>query len=200
MVNTIYAKILSASEKFDLKEIYKLRYEVFVEEKNWIDKAVCTTRMEVDTYDQNCTYITLNTLDENGEEKLIGISRVIPLTNTIMLDKDFKELVENVKLKRETSLEITRLTIARDYRHLHLDVELYKNLFKWSGEKQIDDWYFVVEPKYLKYLNRLGIEARQIGANKVFPDGVEAIAVHLNLPEVMIKLKKRNEELYLRLQ
>lgn len=198
MINTVYSRTLSTKEKTHLDEIYKLRYRVFVQEKRWRKETV--SKMESDDYDMDCTFITLYMSDCSGNETLIGVTRVIPLTNDVMLDRDFAELVPNVVLDRESGLEITRFAIDKEFRHYHLDIEIYKRLFLWTKENNIKNWYFVVEPKYLKYLKRLKIAARQIGVTKVFDDGVMAIAVHMNIKEVMEKLEIENKELYDKLQ
>ena len=112
--------------------------------------------MEQDSYDTYAKYVAVLKQNETtGVEELIATARFISLGNKVMLDDDFSELVEGVKLTRQNAIEITRIAIAGKYRNQRLDLLIYQQLIQWSYENNIRYWYFVVEPKYLIYLSDL---------------------------------------------
>jgi N-acyl-L-homoserine lactone synthetase len=177
-----------------LMGIFRLRYEVYVKEKRWARDF--GNQMERDNYDEYAGYIALTQDDISGGGTVVATARFISLEKKVMLDEEFHELVADVDLIREGAIEITRIAIDKKYRNQHLDMRVYQKLIQWSLENQINHWYFVVEPKYLRYLNRCGIMAVQIGTEKVFADGVKAIAAYIDLKQVLQFLKSYNYRLY----
>lgn len=178
-----------------MEGIYRLRYLVYSLEKGWAPAQ--DTGMEIDSYDnENSIYVAVTIAEESGKARVIGCQRAIPLQFKVMLDDEFKDLVAGVPLNRESAIEITRLTIAKEFRRYNIDFIIYRGLVKWSRDNGIVHWYLVMEPKYLKFLNRLGIEAVQIGKEKTFDDGVTAIAVYIDLPRVLERQKTNNPKLH----
>lgn len=187
--------VIVKGEQNLLEGIFKLRYEVYVNEKRWVRDS--GNQMERDNYDGYAGYIAALRQDEiSGAPSVIATARFIPLEKKVMLDEEFRDLVPGVALIREEAIEITRIAIDKKYRNQHLDLLIYQKLIQWSFENNINHWYFVVEPKYLRYLNRFGIMAIQIGEEKVFEDGVKAIAAYINLKYVLEFLKLNNNRLY----
>jgi len=191
-------KVITKQDQNVLENIFRLRYSVYVIEKGWAPDA--GNLMEQDNYDEQAGYIAVL---QKGEvpgvaEEVIATARFISLQNKIMLDEEFHELVAGVDLIREGAIEITRIAIDNRFRHQHLDIQIYQKLVQWSIENNIQYWYFVVEKKYLRYLNRLGIKAVRIGKAKTFPDGVTAIAAYIDLKWVLEVLQSENNQLYLK--
>ena len=191
----IQARIATIEEQETMEGIYRLRNAVYAKEKGWAPDQ--DTGMEQDNYDnENSRYAAVSITDEAGKASVIGCQRIIPLRFPIMLDNEFRDLIPGIELIRGSAIEVTRIAIDKKFRRQCADLFIYREVVKWSKENNIIHWYFVTEPKYLHYLNRLGIEAVQIGVAKVFPDGVEAIAVYIDLPLVLERLKANKPELY----
>ncbi|HBE77523.1 MAG TPA: hypothetical protein DDW65_07030 [Firmicutes bacterium] len=191
----IQVRLVTIEEQETMEGIYRLRNEIYAKEKGWAPDL--STGMEKDSYDnENSRYVAVSIPDESGKAMVIGCQRIIPLQFPIMLDKDFRELIPGIELTRESAIEVTRIAIDKKFRRQHADLLIYREVVKWSKENNIIHWYFVVEPKYLHYLNWLGIEAVQIGKEKVFPDGVKTIAVYIDLPRALEKLKVNNPEVH----
>lgn len=191
----IQARIVTIEEQETMEGIYRLRSKVYTKEKGWAPDQ--DTGMEKDIYDnENSRYVAVSIPDESGKPRIIGCQRIIPLQFPIMLDKDFRDLIPGLELTRESAIEVTRIAIDKKFRHKCIDRFIYREVVRWSRENNIIHWFFVIEPKYLHYLNWLKIEAVQIGEAKVYPDGVEAIAVYIDLPLVLEKLKANNPELH----
>jgi N-acyl-L-homoserine lactone synthetase len=191
----IEARIVTIEEQETMEGIYQLRDRVYSKEKKWASDL--GTGMEKDSFDnENSRYVAVTITEDSGPPRVIGCQRIIPLQFPIMLDKDFRDLIPGMELTRKSAIEINRIAIDKRFRRQCADLLIYREVVKWSRENNIIHWYFVVEPKYLHYLNWLGIEAVQIGKEHVFPDGVKVIAAYIDLPLVLEKLKVNNPEIH----
>jgi N-acyl-L-homoserine lactone synthetase len=194
-MKNINAKVISTEDQNVMEGIFGLRHNVYVNEKGWAPDS--GNQIERDHYDEYAGYIAVLKQNEtSGADEVIATARFISLEKKVMLDDEFKELVEGAELVRENAIEITRIAIDKKYRNKRLDILIYRELIQWSSENNVRHWYFVVEPKYLHYLNHFGITAVQIGKPKIFPDGVEAMAVYIDLKHVLEVLKSKNNRFY----
>jgi N-acyl-L-homoserine lactone synthetase len=194
-MKNINAKVVTKEDQNVLESIFGLRHDVYVNEKGWAPDS--GNQMERDHYDDYAGYIAVLKQNEaSGAEEVIATARFISLEKKVMLDDDFKELIVDTELLRESAIEITRIAIDQKYRNKRLDILIYRELIQWSSENNVHHWYFVVEPKYLHYLNHFGIMAVPIGKPKIFSDGVEAMAVYIDLKHVLEVLKSKNNRLY----
>ena len=191
----IHAELVTTEAKETMEGIYRLRNRVYAKEKGWAPDQ--STGMEQDHYDnQNSIYVAVSAPVEDGAERVMGCLRAIPLSFKVMLDDEFRSLIPGGTLIRESAIEITRIAVDKEYRRKGIDLYIYRELVRWSRENNIIHWYFAVEPKYLLCLNRLGIEAVNIGEKFIFPDGVEVLAGYIDLPKVLEKLAINNPKLY----
>ena len=130
-MKNINIKVVSKEELRVLDGIFRLRYNVFVVEKGWaLDFG---NQMERDDYDEYAGYIAVVKQNETtGTDEVIGAARFITLENKAMLDGEFKEMAEEVKLIREGAIEFTSIAIDQKYRHQHLEQLIYQKLIYWS--------------------------------------------------------------------
>ncbi|NNG24187.1 PEP-CTERM/exosortase system-associated acyltransferase [Telluria aromaticivorans] len=101
-------------ESYVLKEIFKLRYEVYCLERNYLEASDCQEEMEIDEYDDCSIHFAAYTLDNN----IIGTVRLVqphpgqeyPFESHCVPFPDF------VAPARESVAEVSRLVVRKTHR------------------------------------------------------------------------------------
>lgn len=97
-----------------LKEIYKLRYEVYCLERNFLEASEYTQGMESDEYDGCSTHFAAFTL----EQAIVGTVRLVqPEEGQVYpWETHCQPYAEFAKPARETAAEISRLVVRKTHR------------------------------------------------------------------------------------
>jgi len=157
-----YRMVENAEEK---KLIYKLRYDIYCEEKRWLDSSNYLERLESDEYDNSS--IHFGAFDINNI--LVGSVRlIIPESNmAIPVEKAF-DISPNYNQKR---VEVSRLVIPKDRRGYNIVVGLVHTIFTWAIKHGITHAYVISENNLLVYLKRKGYPFKPIKDGKDYFGG-----------------------------
>lgn len=112
-MNSITFKVADSPELLD--RIFRLRYEIYVEECKFIHKDDCFEGRETDKFDPHSIHFAA--LDQN--EDLVGAIRVVtdsPFGFPLEEKADYPLPLEKHKFSRMNTGEISRLVISRKYR------------------------------------------------------------------------------------
>jgi N-acyl-L-homoserine lactone synthetase len=152
-----YKIVENAEEK---KLIYKLRYDIYCEEKKWLDPSNYIECLENDEYDKNS--LNFGAFDVNNI--LVGSVRlIIPEYNmAIPIEKAF-EIEPNYKQKR---LEVSRLVIPKDRRGLNIVIGLIRIIYFWAVKNGITHAYIISEKNLLNYIDRKGYPFKNVKEGK----------------------------------
>jgi N-acyl-L-homoserine lactone synthetase len=152
-----YRIVESAEEK---KLIYKLRYDIYCEEKRWLDSSNYLECLENDEYDKNS--IQFGAFDINNI--LVGSVRLILPENNmaIPIEKAFG-ITPNYGQKR---LEVSRLVIPKDRRGLNIVIGLIRIIYSWAIKNGITHAYIISEKNLLNYIDRKGYPFKHVKDGK----------------------------------
>ena len=164
----------SAEEK---KLIYKLRYDIYCEEKKWLDSSNYLRCIENDNYDDSSLHF--GAFDINNI--LVGSVRLILPKNgmAIPIEKEFGFYPDCDQKK----VEISRLVIPKDRRGFNILGGLLREIYNWGITNDITHAYAIVENDLLKYINRKGYPFKPITEGKDY-FGAYTIPICLILSEV----------------
>lgn len=165
------------SEK--IKDIYRLRAQVFYQELNWVPP----TEFETDNYDRNAVYVTVY-----EKEVLLGVLRILGADTDWMLQKEFHLLApkDMNKHKNNSGCEVTRLAVRKICRStkigegLSVADALYQGLFTYCMLNNCRHVYMVVSTIVLRALRLSGLPCREMASPIRMSDGVLAVAACLD--------------------
>ncbi|MBK5243063.1 GNAT family N-acyltransferase [Clostridium sp.] len=158
----IYRIVEDDEEK---KLIYKLRYDIYCEEKKWLDSSNYLDCLENDEYDKNS--IQFGAFDVNNI--LVGSVRLIlPENNMAMpMEKAF-DINPNYNQKR---LEVSRLIIPKDRRGYNVVIGLVRTIYDWAIKNGITHAYTISERNLLNYISRKGYTFKPLKEGKDYFGG-----------------------------
>ncbi len=156
-----------------IEKIYRLRYEVYVEELKFISPHKCKKAKEIDKFDLTAMHI--GAIDETGE--ICGSVRLVPDSEFgfPLEEHCYYPLIENyIGLNRKRIVEISRLVISKKYRlnntnnfsHRRLTpllFEMYSVAYRESLRLGIAHWIAAMEESLFKLVGSQGFMFRQIG-------------------------------------
>ncbi len=165
-----------------MEDAYRLRHQVFVEEKGWHNLRKPDGR-EIDQFD---TEIALHMLLYE-EGKLIGYQRMLPTTSPYLLSEVYPELSEDDIPKDKNIWEWTRFTVCKEYRKGGRKLSpagntLLSAIVEWGLANEIHSIVIEMNPLWLLRLVQLHFRVRPLGFAKEF-DGEDAIAVVASFDE-----------------
>ena len=161
-----------------LDEYFRLRHEVFVEERGWHDLRRPDGR-EIDAYDnQNATYLIA--LDKG---RVIGGLRLYPTLLPHMISEAFPYLVkERGVLSGATILECTRYFIVKERRTGRTDCRLLAAFQQFCLAEGITEVTAVVEMWWLPRWHQAGFKVRPLGLPTMI-EGQPCIAAAIRISE-----------------
>jgi N-acyl amino acid synthase of PEP-CTERM/exosortase system len=185
-----YFEMVPANSEELKKEVYKLRYQVYCVENEFLDSTHYQEAMESDEFDSHsCHYLIyhrkLNVYmattrlilpDKNNPDKLF------PIEIHSKIDKT--DALTNVS--RHSLAEASRFCISKEFRRRknefpmnskhentftlderrifpHITLALFACLIKISYDHGIKDWFAVMEPALIRFFTMLGINFNEIG-------------------------------------
>ena len=168
----------------DLIKSYALRYQIFVNELNWVPAN--KKEVEIDRYDKGQT-IPIGVFDANGE--IAAYLRITRPGQLFMMEEVWPELLNKPIVKTRKTVEVSRVCVAAAYRKKKIRTEfgqyfislfLYKGLYTWSRSNNVDELCMVIEYKLYRLLKMTGFPCQLLGDPKIMEDGVKAVAVVVN--------------------
>lgn len=176
------ARVSHPSDEVELSACYRLRYDYFVVQKQWIEQRSNDLQSECDDFDPYCHHLGVF-----EGAKLLGYLRALPWSEEhgFMLEHDFRCLLcdkELAGIYRTHSLEISRLVLAPGLSPdttLRVTELLFKLLYQFSRQNEVEHLYAVIEPAWLRRFQRcFHLPFQAMGKTYRFPDGTRAVAAH----------------------
>ena len=168
-------------EEEELKASYRLRHQVFADRLRWV--APSLDGIEIDSYDAFSTSVGL--FDE--DQQLRGVFRMVNPPYPFMLESEFQAcLLPCCKIRKERdTAEITRLAIDPTVTDRGLSIRLmqvlFKGVYQWSLQNEIQFLYMVVEKRFLRVLRGMGFTCEAVSpAVALPPAGALSIAAVLD--------------------
>lgn len=154
-----------ATEKSEIDDIYKLRYQVYCEEYGYIDKRNFPSGLETDEFDKFSSYLVIR--DKHNE--IAATVRIIHYSEIgYPILKHFKFNIDNSHIDKNSLVEISRLIVAKKYRRKHLIIFILKGLSVYAINKKITHAYCVIDEKLYPLLRKLSLPIRIIGEKQLY--------------------------------
>jgi N-acyl-L-homoserine lactone synthetase len=141
----------TVSKESELRDCYRLRFQVYCKEKHWLSEANFPEELEIDEYDAKAIHVVA--MDENFN--IVGKVRNLR-------EKDFKKLPfydhPGFKGKRPDipdASEISRLIITATKDRNIVIKGLIRLLYQTNRKIGVQNCVFVSEPSLLRFLERL---------------------------------------------
>lgn len=214
-------RILSAVFKIansikEKEQIYRLRYQVYCEERGWINASICSQNLEIDEYDRDSIHFIA--LDE--DENVIGTIRLIRSAwLPLPIETRCHIKIDDAKVSRNRIAEVSRLVVDKKYqcrkpatnghrlkgyngnrpshaplRCSEIVLGLYSIMFHEARRRNITLWYAAMEKSLLRLLHRCGFGFQPIG--KVVDYYGPVVPCMATVPEVVHDVKVKNPGIY----
>lgn len=162
--------------KADMEEAFRLRHEVFVDEKGWGDLAR-EDRREIDQFDNEFAVHMLCKRDGN----VIGYQRMLPSTQPHLLSTVLSNLCEVERPVGPNIWEWTRYCVAKSHRERGRKLsptanELLSAIVEWGLSTGVDQIIIEMEPIWLLRLVQLNFMVTPLGIPRQI-DGDDVVAV-----------------------
>lgn len=186
-----------------LEQAHNLREKVFIDELEWVSKDK-NKKGEQDKYDACSVHFVAFQEPQKGNKEIMGYLRLIPPGNLFMLDDEFRGLLSDsdfntLNLKRQESVEISRLALPQKLREsrisFSLNMTLYREMYRWCLENKVEYIYIVSTHKLLKFLQRF-FSCTIIGTpTRHQKEHEESMAAVINIKDSKNKLNKSDPKL-----
>jgi N-acyl-L-homoserine lactone synthetase len=168
--NDLYFKI--AESVLDLEKCYRLRYQVYCEEKRWLSPNDFPDGMETDEFDNKAVHVMALDADFN----CVGIMRIIKDCDHDRLPFLDHPGMKGKSYKTNNLAELSRFVItAKTNRHLVLK-GLLRLVYLTSRRIGVDNWVYVSEPSLIRFIDRYKYYFNPICAPAKYYGGFTLIA------------------------
>jgi N-acyl-L-homoserine lactone synthetase len=182
------------SQAHILEEIYKLRYEVYCLECNYLAKQCYHAAIENDEYDECSTHFAAYALKT---DTILGTARLIqPKTEQIYPLQNYCTFFDQFSPPpQEQTAEVSRLIIQKNHRRKQshdkrLLLGIYKNIYLHSRENGIRYWYAAMEDSLAHSLAKMGFEFFPIGPTADYYGPIKPYLA--NFEQLTASLRKKN--------
>ncbi len=172
----IVTALNETSYREEMEQVFRLRHQIFVEERGWHDLAKPDGR-EIDQFDTPHAVHVLAI--EDGEVQ--GYSRLLPTTRPHLLSDVLPELCEVERPSGHQIWEWSRQAISRSQRSRGkflnpVIVSLMSGMVEWGLAHGISQFVVEVPPIYVLHLIQLHFRAQPLGLPKAI-SGEDVVAV-----------------------
>lgn len=142
-----------------MKEVYRIRYQVYCIECGFENPALYPDKMEYDEYDLcSVHFVAVNTYGIIGTVRLIFDS-----TLGFPIEKHCKIELNHDKPPRHQLAEVSRLAVLKQYRSQEVCLGLWREIYHKSKELGIRFLYAAMEKKLKRLFNKFHMAFEQIG-------------------------------------
>lgn len=175
----------------ELDELFRLRYQVYIEEYHYIDKTHSENGRERDVWDPHSVHFIIRDL----QNRLVASVRLIlDSEDKFPIEEHFELDINLDKFPRTELAEISRLIVAKEYRRHHLMLVLIKGIYLYVKKHNIQNIFSVMDDKLLPALIKLGIPFQRIGKASLYQG--YTFPCLLNVQDLENDLKECNIRLY----
>ncbi|MDD5342414.1 MAG: GNAT family N-acetyltransferase [Patescibacteria group bacterium] len=176
----------------ELKEIYKIRYQVYCLEYNYLNKEDYPNELEKDEYDSKSIHFILRHKSDN--EIAATVRFILNSEIGLPIEKHFNIGLQVPVSNRDRLAEISRLIVANKYRRKFLLLAQIKGLYAYSKHNDITQVYSVLDDKLFPVLKKIGFPFKKIGPQSVY-QGLTSPYI-MDIAEMEENLKIHNPALY----
>ncbi|HBC88785.1 MAG TPA: hypothetical protein DCZ94_17725 [Lentisphaeria bacterium] len=182
---------VQAQDAGELAQAHRIRYQVYCEEKKWLEKADYPSCEEKDGYDPHS--VVFLAFDPDGNA--VGTARLIIKDDSISLPIGL-----NFKIGRrnfDRCCEISRMAVPRKLRRGNVAIGLIRMLTRYilDHRDELKHLYISVEERFLLALNLLGLEFVPAGP-AAFCCGDVLVPTRLIISELESSLMRNNRSFY----
>ena len=187
--------IESEGDLKELEESYRLRYKIYCQEAQFLNKEDYPEGKEFDEYDLHSEHIVAQHVDDANKGAIVGTIRLVNFTDQLGFPtgKHYPELYELIpSIDYHEISEISRLCIAQEFRRRLADkdglygiesylaeqqderrkypvilLHLFKKMYIVSKQKGIRYWLASMEDSLFKVLSKYGVRFQIIGENYI---------------------------------
>jgi N-acyl-L-homoserine lactone synthetase len=145
---TLYFKPVTNQKELDL--CYEIRYQVYCEEKKWLNAADYPDKKEKDEYDSKALHYIA--LDENYE--IVGMMRILRSTDFEKLPFSNHPAYKGSNPGLTRSAELSRFIVTATKNRNEVIKGLFRTIYQNSKNLELDSWVILVEPSLLRYFTR----------------------------------------------
>jgi acyl-homoserine lactone synthase len=165
------------SYKDEVEQYFRLRHEVFVNERGWKDLHRIDGR-EIDSYDnENAVYLLA--IDQN---RVVGGQRLYPTLLPHMLSEVFGHMAQRSIPQRQHVFEWTRYFVIKERRMGRTDCRLLAAIQQFCLEGGITAVTAVVEMWWLPRWQQVGFKVRPLGLPTII-EGQPCIAAEIKVSQ-----------------
>ena len=168
-----------------LEQYFRLRHEIFVKERGWLDLQRSDGR-EVDSYD-NENAIYLLAIDR---ESVVGGQRLYPTLLPHMISEVFAHVAERGIPRASHIFEWTRYLVVKERRMGRTDCRLLAAIQQFCLEEGITEVTAVVEMWWLPRWQQAGFKVRPLGLPTVI-EGQSCIAASIQISQASLDHVRR---------
>src|SRR4051794_32410655 len=168
-----------------LEEYFRLRHEVFVEERGWRDLHRLDGR-EIDAYD-NGNAVYLLAIDQ---DRVVGGQRLYPTVLPHMLSEVFGHMAQRGLLRADRIFEWTRYFIVKERRMGRTDCRLLAAVQQFCLEEGITELTAVVEMWWLPRWQQVGFKVKPLGLPTMI-EGQPCIAAAITISRESLEQVRR---------
>ena len=181
----------TSEDEKELSEIYRLRYEVYCEEYNYLKKENYLNKEESDEYDNESTHFILR---DRKNEVVASVRLIMNSSLGFPIEKHFKIDLHVPVYNRDNLAEISRLIVSKKYRKKFLLLALLKGIYAVVRHRHVTHVYAVLDEKLYPVLLNIGFPFKKIGPQSVY-QGLTSPYI-MDVSEMLEELKKKNYLLY----
>ena len=181
--------ISETDKPHDLEEIYRLRYDVYCNECNYLPSDNYPDKREIDRYDNHSVHFKVI---EKVNNNIIGTVRLVSSDPSgLPIEHDFGLGPENGFLTRENTLEISRLVVKKNYRKIKNHgalLGILKAIFHYCNQNNYRYLVAAIDKNVFNMLKRFGFSFEILAPSKFYM-GSESVPVRINLDNESMWLK-----------
>lgn len=194
LINNYISRNLSfyiGQSRSDLNDIFRLRYRIYCEEFEYIEKDKFQEKMEMDEYDSHSVHFLIR----DKQARLVATTRLI-LSSSVgfPLEKNFKLYFDPKKIHRNQVAEISRLIVVPEFRKQTLMLLLIRGMFHYVRVNGINYVYSVMDESLTPRLIKMGFPFHQIGNTAPYQGMTTPYILDVN--EFIKILKEKNRVLW----
>lgn len=141
-----------ADSNFELEKSYRLRYNVYCQEKKWLAEYDCPDGLEKDTYDEYA--VNVIALDEDFE--VVGLMRILQQKNYGTLPFEKHPSLQGNKVMATSVAELSRFIVRSEKYSMNITKGLLRQVYRTSLDLGLENWTIVIEPSLIRLLKIFG--------------------------------------------
>jgi N-acyl-L-homoserine lactone synthetase len=146
MHSELYFK--TASTDLELQQCYRMRYQVYCEEKRWLSTRDFPNGMEKDFYDENAVHV----MAFDNDFRLVGLMRILQKKDFKVLPFEKHPAMKGKAFMAPDVAELSRLIVTAKKNRMDVTKGLLRAVYQTSRQMGIENWTIVIEPSLMRLL------------------------------------------------